>query len=168
AAMREIAGWLPPEVMRLMGLVLLHFLWQGLALAALAYVVMRLLRSAVSRYAIGVAVLALMVATPPITYFALRNQSDARAEAQISIASPGSVMHNGSIAPTTKSPITPLPDVPTTSLAWLVQAWFAGVLLCSLRTAAGLFWIERLRRKDCRALSSAIQSRCLALQKRLG
>src|SRR5262249_30799684 len=141
--MREIADWLPPEVMRLMGLVLLHFLWQGLALAALAYVVMSLLRSAASRYAIRVAVLALVVARPPITYFASRNRSDARAEAKISIAS-ASVMHNGSIAPTMKSPITPLPDVPATSLAWLVQAWFAGVLLCSLRTAAGLFWIERL------------------------
>ena len=165
--MRGTSAWLSPEVMRLIGLALLHFLWQGLALAALAYVGISVARSAALRYAIGVYVLALMFAAPPITYFALRNRH-LQARPQASIASQIVVTHTASVAPTTKHPIPPVPDVSPNSLAWLVQAWFAGVLLSSLRIAAGLLWIDRLRRKDCRTISSTLLSRCLALQQRLG
>jgi len=166
--MREISGWLSPEVMRLIGLALLHFLWQGLALAALAYVAISIARTAASRYSIGVAGLALMLAMPPVSFLALRNSPGPPAASQTPIASAIPVTHSASGAPAAKLPIAPLPDVPTSSLAWLVQVWFAGVLLCSLRTAGGLLWIERLRRKNCRTVSAAILSRCLALQQRLG
>ena len=56
--------WLSPATLRLLALSLLHFLWQGAALAALAYVVMALCRSAAARYAVGVTTLGLMIAAP--------------------------------------------------------------------------------------------------------
>ena len=34
--MREFAGWVNAETMRLIGMALLHFLWQGVAIAAAA------------------------------------------------------------------------------------------------------------------------------------
>jgi beta-lactamase regulating signal transducer with metallopeptidase domain len=168
--MREITGWLSPEVMRLIGLALLHFLWQGLALAALAGMAMSVFRGASSRYAIGVAALLLMVAAPPMTYFALRGSSAEPAAAQIQgpTATAAASTHVIPAAHPRKAPFGPSPEVPASSLAWLVQVWFAGVLLCSLRTAGGLLWIERLRRKDCSAVPSTMLSRCRALQERLG
>src|SRR5207302_9414961 len=56
--------WLSPEVTRALGWALLHFLWQGLALAALLSAVMALCRTAAMRYALAVGTLGLMVAAP--------------------------------------------------------------------------------------------------------
>ena len=45
---------LPPTVMHSLGWALLHFLWQGTALAAVGAAAMALCRRAAVRYAIGV------------------------------------------------------------------------------------------------------------------
>ncbi len=66
--MRGLAGWLDAETMRLMGLALLHFLWQGVAIAAAAFMGMSLARRASAKYVVAVAMLALMVAAPAVTY----------------------------------------------------------------------------------------------------
>ncbi len=166
--MREISGWLSLEVMRLVGLALLHFLWQGLALAALASVAMSAFRSAASRYVIGVGALALMVAAPPITYLALQHATQgARSTAEF-VTAPAAAIDTVSPARTSNAPFRPSPDVPAGSLAWLVEGWFAGVLLCSLRTVCGFLWIERLRRKECGAIAGKLLQTCVALQQQLG
>jgi beta-lactamase regulating signal transducer with metallopeptidase domain len=166
--MREINGWLSPEVMRLAGLALLHFLWQGAALAALAYVAMSMFRSAAARYCIGVAVLALMVAAPPLTYLALqRAQLDATSASALAAAPAASAQAVSATRPN-NTPRPASPNLPANSLTWLVEAWFAGVLLCSLRTAGGFLWIEHLRRKNRATVSEAILASCRDLQQRLG
>src|SRR5260370_7517579 len=53
-------------------------------------------------------------------------------------------------------------------MLWLVEAWFLGVLLLSLRTAGGLLLIERMRRKEIKVLGAELYARCLALQRRMG
>jgi hypothetical protein len=72
--MTLLNSWLNPATQRLLALSLLHFIWQGTALAALAYTVMAFCRSAAARYAVGVGTMALMLAAPPITFLALRSQ----------------------------------------------------------------------------------------------
>ena len=62
--MSFLSQLLSPAVMRFMALTLLHFLWQGTALAALTYAGMAFCRSAASRYAFGLALLAAMAAAP--------------------------------------------------------------------------------------------------------
>ena len=69
--MRGLAGWLDAGTMRLVGLALLHFLWQGVALAAAAFMGMSLARRASAKYLVAVAMLALMVAAPAVTYLVL-------------------------------------------------------------------------------------------------
>jgi len=69
---------------------------------------------------------------------------------------------SGSRAPVAKSQT----EQPMTML-WLVEAWFLGVLLLSLRTAGGLFLIERMRRKEIKPVGAALYARCLALQRRM-
>ena len=70
--MTQLVNWLAPETLHLTAQALLHFLWQGAALAALAYVVMSLCRSASARYAIAVGTLLLMFAAPIGTFLVLR------------------------------------------------------------------------------------------------
>src|SRR5207245_2728912 len=53
-------------------------------------------------------------------------------------------------------------------MLWLVEAWFLGVLLLSLRTAGGLMLIERMRRKEIKAVGAELYLRCLVLQRRMG
>src|SRR5467141_4500274 len=54
------------------------------------------------------------------------------------------------------------------AMLWLVEAWFLGVLLLSLRTAGGLFLIERMRRKEIKPVGGELYVRCVALQRRMG
>src|SRR5260370_18942049 len=53
-------------------------------------------------------------------------------------------------------------------MLWLVEAWFLGVLLLSLRTAGGLLLIERMRRKEIKAVGAELHARCMTLQRRMG
>ena len=69
--MTDLTSWLSPAVMHSLGWALLHFLWQGTAIAAIAAAAMSLSRVASIRYAIGVGALSLMLAVPVATFFFL-------------------------------------------------------------------------------------------------
>src|ERR1700743_545171 len=71
--MTDVSAWLSPSVMRLMAWGLLHFLWQGMVLAAVFAALMSIARSAATRYALAVFILILMVAAPIATFLILRN-----------------------------------------------------------------------------------------------
>jgi beta-lactamase regulating signal transducer with metallopeptidase domain len=166
--MMQLADWLSPAALRLLALALLHFLWQGAALAALAYVVMGLCRSASTRYAVGVATLVLMFAAPIGTFFNLRTQSQdtpqiASADTPGNFAIPGNRVILERINHTAESP----QNAPAYFL-WLVEAWFAGVVLLSLRSAGGFLLVERLRRKESTPVSQELLEMCLSLQRRMG
>jgi len=53
-------------------------------------------------------------------------------------------------------------------MLWLVEAWFLGVLLLSLRTAGGLILIERMRRRESKPVGAELYAKCVALQRRMG
>ena len=73
--MTDLTVWLSPAVMHSLGWTLLHFLWQGTAIAAMAAAAMSLSRVASVRYAIGVGALSLMLAVPVATFFFLGQTS---------------------------------------------------------------------------------------------
>ena len=60
-----------PSAMHSLGWTLLHFLWQGTAVAAVAAVLMALCRRASVRYVLAVGALVLMLAAPIATFFLL-------------------------------------------------------------------------------------------------
>jgi beta-lactamase regulating signal transducer with metallopeptidase domain len=163
--MMHLTDWLSPLTLRLLALALLHFLWQGAALAALAYVVMGLCRSASARYAVGVATLVLMFAAPIGTFFNLRTQSQDTPQiaAADNFAVPASTAILGRLKHTTQSP----ENAPAYFL-WLVEAWFAGVVLLSLRSAGGFLLVEHLRRKESTPVTKELLQMCLSLQRRMG
>jgi beta-lactamase regulating signal transducer with metallopeptidase domain len=164
--------WLTPDITRAVALAILHFLWQGLALAALASAAMALSQNAATRYAIAVGVLALMFAAPGLTFIVLQQRAVESANGALATRSgAANTLTSDSLAAKVSTPASPLRNnIPASAgyLAWLVEAWLAGVALLSLRPAAGLFALQRLRREQAAPVSEEIRARCLSLQKILG
>jgi hypothetical protein len=137
---------LSPTAMQSLGWALLHFLWQGTALAALGAALMAFSRRARVRYVIGVAVLLLMLLAPiatcvlswqPHSSFAERSQPVASAWTK------ANAKHQAIPSVASSSVESSLDAFP-----WLVEAWLLGVAFFSLRSAGGFLLLERERRKQ--------------------
>jgi beta-lactamase regulating signal transducer with metallopeptidase domain len=168
--MNNVASWISPEVLRTLGWTLLHFLWQGAGLAALFAVASAVCRSASVRYALAVGALVLMLVSPVFTFMWLH----AQANPAVSTGAQGAVTWAATSTQTvtalsgSRAPVAGARSEPADGMLWLVEAWFLGVLLLSLRTAGGLFVIERMRRKEIRPVAAELYARCMALQQRMG
>ena len=164
--MSSLTNWLSPSVMHSLGWALLHFLWQGTAVAALAAVLMTLCRRASARYAVAVCALVLMLAAPVATFFFIaRSGATAPAITSPVVKTQPTVASNVVVrASAGISRISPSLDV----LPWLVETWLLGVALFSLRSAGGFLLLERERRKQSSAPSARVLAICQTLQRRLG
>jgi beta-lactamase regulating signal transducer with metallopeptidase domain len=214
-----LINWISPVTLRLLGFALLHFVWQGTALAALLSLALSMTRASSVRYALALATLVLMLAAPVVTFFLLRQaaspattlatasalpwvssmpvvtqqqvteqqvaeqpvaqQSTSQyAPAQYAGAQPSSIPQPfafNSAAPASRFAATIPADfwrssfVPRVDFLLLfVEVWFAGVLLLSIRTAGGVFFIQRMRKREAHPLSEPLHELCLSLQRRLG
>jgi beta-lactamase regulating signal transducer with metallopeptidase domain len=164
--MSAVTNWLSPSAMHSLGWSLLHFLWQGSAVAALAAVLMTFFRRAAARYALAVGALVLMFVAPVATFFFLTSSGTARsgeaalvAETHETTAGNIAVRHSSGF-----SRLSPSLD----TLPWLVEAWLLGVAFFSLRSAGGLLLLERERRKQSATVSDRILEICRTLQHQLG
>ena len=168
--MTNFAHWISPEAMRTLGWTLLHFIWQGAALAALFAVAMAACRSAAARYAVAAGVLALMMASPVITFVWLQRETipAVRSGAQGSLPWVGTAARHAVVAAVSGAPAAASLSAQPTAMLWLVELWFLGVLVLSLRTAGGLLLIERMRRKEIKPIGQELHERCMALQRRMG
>ena len=163
--MSFLAHWFTPEIMQTLSWTLLHFLWQGAALAALLWLLMTTLRDARVRYAVSVIVLLLMVSAPAVTYVELSFSNTSETETSGSwLANSGSKLLATTLPP---SP-GPSPGSEAGVAAWVVEAWLIGIVALSLRSAGGLLLLGRLRRRSARPMEASLRSTCLALQRRLG
>jgi beta-lactamase regulating signal transducer with metallopeptidase domain len=154
--------------MRALAFTLLHFLWQGAAIAALAGALMSLFRASSTRYLIGVGALALMFASFGVT-FALLSDPPAGGDGLAAELVPS----GANVTPASPPNYTPAPaaawdPAPERDFAWVARAWLVGVSLLALRIAFGLLLLEQLRRRNLSALPVEIVERCRALQQRLG
>jgi beta-lactamase regulating signal transducer with metallopeptidase domain len=168
--MTKFAIWISPDLLRTLGWTLLHFLWQGAGLAALFAVACAVCRSATARYAVAVGALVLMMASPVITFTCLERQTNLAVgtAAERTSTWAGSFTRNPTALSGSGNPVAESRTEQPTAMLWLVEAWFLGVLLLSLRTAGGLFLIERMRRKEIKPVGGELHERCLALQRRMG
>src|SRR6266404_5727559 len=168
--MSNLASWISPEILRTLGWTLLHFLWQGAGVAALFAVASAVCRSASARYALAVGALVLMLVSPVVTFTWLHSQANpavsAGAEGAMTWAAT-STQHATALSGS-HAPVAGTPSEPEMGMLWLVEAWFLGVLLLSLRTAGGLFLIERMRRKEIRPVAAELYARCMTLQRKMG
>jgi len=162
-------NWISPNAMHALGWALLHFLWQGTALAALAGVAMALCRRTSTRYIVGVAALVLMLLAPlaTLSYYAQQNTGAsgiAKASPLVSMAWP--LARSNSAVSTTAMTFRNSPT--RDAIPWLVEAWLLGVALFSLRSAGGFLLLERERRRQSCVVSGRILEICYTLQDQLG
>lgn len=167
---------LSPAVLDPLGLVLMHFLWQGLMLMALAWALMAMCRSAQARYTIAVGALALMLAAPAITFLVVRPRSSAgawplagssTAAHQVSRTVVRLLAVGNALTSAVPSP-RHMPRPRADLYLLLAEAWLAGVIFFSLRAAGGMLALARLRRREVQPLSADLLEMCLDLQRRLG
>jgi beta-lactamase regulating signal transducer with metallopeptidase domain len=168
--MTNFAGGISPEVLRALGWTLLHFLWQGAGLAALFSLAMTIWRSAEARYALAVATLGLMMASPVITFTWLNREAvpavpsgERGALTWAETSTQNATALSGSVVPAAAARTSQ-----PTAMLWLVESWFLGVVLISLRTAGGLLLIARMRRTEIKPVTSELYEKCLDLQKKMG
>ena len=127
--MNILTGWLSAGTLHALGWTLLHFLWQGTAVAAFTGVLMALRRSAQTRYALAVSGLIVMLASPIVTMFVL-TQPSSPVLAHSDQGSP--------VQPTADRHIAATPSEAHSSALrdaspWLVETWLIGVALFGFR-----------------------------------
>ena len=121
-----------PWVERL-GWTLVHFLWQGVLIAAVYGAARFLARISLPRwrYALAVAALAAMAVAPVATWFALGASGSAGAVVRnmVSTQAPGSI----TVVTATPAVVIHSPSL----LPWVVLAWLTGAIVFSLRLIGG-------------------------------
>lgn len=170
--MNALINLLSPRAMHSLGWALVHFLWQGTALAALAAAAMALCRRSSARYAIGVGALLLMLLAPLATFFYSQGHSGGADTAKSSpLAAAGWPTARGRDAASGSTPTTfPVSSdaLPGFVEVWLVEAWLLGVAIFSLRSAGGFFLLERERRRQSSVVEPRVLEICHTLQDRIG
>jgi beta-lactamase regulating signal transducer with metallopeptidase domain len=144
-AMGSPISGLSPPVLFALGWALLHFLWQGAAIAALAAAVLQTCRQAQARYLIGLGALAAMLAAPVITFFFLNGNDAVPAFAGV-----------------------PHVALSPTLLSWLVLGWICGVGIFASRFAAGLLLLTHGPRRRSRDAGAQLLALCHQVQEKLG
>ena len=167
-----------------LGWALVHFLWQGAALAILLGVALAVIRptAARTRYTLSIVTLAAMLVVPIATTLRLReprfsSSSQTAGAAQPATEIQASPSPSASPAPSgpaaaVKSPAPLEPPPPTDSrlapltqlrdrlepaLPWLVVVWVLGVLILSVRLGYGWMAARRLRTDGTRDVSASLQ-----------
>jgi len=147
---------------------LVHFLWQGAAIAIVALVLMRSSRLPWTRYAIGVGALAAMLVAPVVTLL-LQISVSIVADAEGSLASALAPIAGATLpGVATDSSGALASGVPDIMFAAIVGLWLAGVGVFGLRLAGGWLVARRVARQAVRPAAAEIQRLALAVGERLG
>ena len=165
--MASFASLLATPVTDALGWALIHFVWQGLLIAAGAAAVLRwVVHTPRQRYAVGVATLAMMLAAPAVTFLSIQpfppGEPPALALGVSEHAGTSTITTAGAGAPATPRRISP------GVLSALVVVWVFGVLMLSSRLVGGWVLVRRLVRHAARCPSARLQMLAASLGRRLG
>ena len=176
--MTLLSQWLSPAVVSAFGWTLIHFLWQGLALAVLLRAGLTCLKTPITRYGAAVLTLAAMTLAPLVTFGLI--YQDPRTE--LALPAIGSSVARSPAAhqaiDAARSLVTSQAAAPAASIAnWLetgdvsrvfVWFWAIGVLSFSLRSLGGWLLVRELRRTCDTQIAPVLLLTCRRLQQHLG
>jgi len=162
-------------IVRRLGWALLHFVWQGAAVALLLAAAMRALRrsTANSRYVVACAVMLMMILLPVITMLRTDAPAPIMSAEKPKAVAPGSPPSPPAVPPPSRGRVQSQPqqEVPIASfvvtpasqpwrpwkerlsgflercLPWVVCGWLSGVFVLSLRLLGGWAQTQRLKRR---------------------
>jgi len=158
----SVLGWLSHNELIALGWTLLHFCWQGTAVAVLYGFVDRLTARAASgvRYAVALAALGLMPVMVVVT-FAIESQANVPMLVQMQSTATRIYGVEPHAAVTSQAPLAASPQVfPHASsipsrivlraeaiMPWVDGLWLLGVLMLAVRALGGWFQLDQLRRR---------------------
>jgi len=181
--MDTLATFLSEQTIQRIGWVLIHFLWQGVAVAALMWCAMKMLRKASAnlRYIAACAGLVLMVLASVVTFMMQDGNTAATVPESIAIETP--------FAPVAEPPVTSqnivipyaeptaLPELSLietltvqleSALPYCVIGWAVGVVVLSVWYLGGWCQLQKLRRIGTKAVSDAVAQKTSEFANRLG
>ena len=140
-----------------MAWALIHFIWQGAAIALAAGFMNAALRRArpQARYALFCGALGLMALAPPLTFLAARPETDETAKIPAPLSTASSP---GAARPAVSSPAA------TDRLSWLVGFWLSGVAILTVRSLGGWVLAQRMTRWKTSPASLSVQRAALRLR----
>jgi uncharacterized protein (TIGR03435 family) len=156
------------NAIELLGAALLHFLWQGVLIAA-AYAAARGCASRPkARYLLACAALAAMAVSPVATWLALRPVSPEITAVTASFPA----LHAASAGPGFHGDLPRFfaagyGRVPSAWLSWVTVAWMAGAVVFCMRLMGGCLVAEQLRRRQVRPAPGPWQQAFDGLRARL-
>jgi CubicO group peptidase (beta-lactamase class C family)/beta-lactamase regulating signal transducer with metallopeptidase domain len=181
-------------IVKVLGWVLLHFVWQGLAVAFVLCILFFAFRTAQMRYMLACAALFIMTVMPIFTgLYVAREQARlegnryvlealAKSTAPESMGESVTLEEGVKVVQTTPTQNATNVQTSVTSdktnylqitlnldryLPWLVVTWFVGVVALSIRLLGSLLVTQRLRTRFVHAVPQEIEERLEALAKRL-
>jgi beta-lactamase regulating signal transducer with metallopeptidase domain len=144
-----------------LGSALLHFLWQGAALALLLWIAVSFTRDPRVRYGLAVCALALMALCPLATVVFL-------ARPAVVAAVPGYAPVSIALSSFSEALRTPAEAPSFDWLSCAVWVWCGGVIVFSARALGGWMVFERLRRTAQETVGASLLESCRRLERRIG
>jgi beta-lactamase regulating signal transducer with metallopeptidase domain len=161
------APWTTP-----LGHVLLDFLWQGAAIAACAWLLLRALRDARPQWRYALACIALLscVCAPLVGLWRLRDTNiDTETAATAAALAPNVDLADSAVVVRLWSAITTGGSASIESaLPWVAVLWSFGALCMLLRLMAGAVWVQRLRTSASDTIDAQMRQRFAHLCAQMG
>ncbi len=129
----------------ILGWTLLHFLWQGTALAAVMLGGLLATRSPRTRYSLGCGVLAAMALAPVVTYAVLAQPGAVTELPPVALA----LGAGDGLSRAVRG------EAPAQWIAWVPLFWLSGVMALSLRLGMAAWGVHRLTHRDAREIPDA-------------
>jgi GWxTD domain-containing protein len=158
--MNLLTHWTQTPAARALGWTLFHFLWEGLAIAAVLAIVLFFVRGSRPRYAAACVALALMLAACAGTFIRVIPQQPSIGRAAVKLQR--RVPAGQAIVPSAPA------FRPEDLLPWAAAVWLGGVLLLHIRTLAGWMSVYRLRQSGVCAAPPLWQERLSELAAGVG
>jgi beta-lactamase regulating signal transducer with metallopeptidase domain/Tfp pilus assembly protein PilF len=133
-------------------MALLHFVWQGTAVAAVLWIVITIFRGANARYLACCAAMAVMVALPVITAWSYRAP---RAAGVVEAFVPPATTSAASVSEAASEPAT---NWAALAESWVLPLWAIGVAVFAVRMAWGCGQVAKLRRGGASADAGILET----------
>lgn len=165
-----------PVAVQTLGWTLLHFLWQGAAVALMVATLLWLTKASSStlRYALACVGLALMMVLPGLTYAVLRPQVEAATALSYDLVVPNAQSSQAETvtadqgAAESARPAATRPGWLRPYLPVLVTIWLMGVLFLTVRLLGGFWLLRQLKTRFNGPVPEILALRCRDLAQRLG